>query len=131
MKGRDEQALKSLRSFREGCFSEENINRELDALRVVLQEQPEKGVFSDMWKGLNLKRSAIAIGVNFFLHATGQTFAWLVPRSEKTWVGLIDPWSYSHSLPLTFLLSLSYTDLCPSEAPLCFGSALHAQFERR
>lgn len=76
MKGRDEQALKALRSFREGCFSEAEINQELDALRVVLQEQTEKGVFSDMWKGLNLKRSAIAVGVNFFLHATGQTFAW-------------------------------------------------------
>lgn len=75
MKGRDEEAVKALRRLRTGCFTEEEMTAELDALRVILAEEVEQGSFWDLFKGKNLQRTMITCGVNFFLQLTGNTFA--------------------------------------------------------
>ena len=75
VKGREEEAIKSLTLLRKGRFTDAEITAELDALRVILQEQNENGVYADLWRGTNLRRTLITMGTNFFLHITGQIFA--------------------------------------------------------
>lgn len=75
LKGREEEAQASLKLLRHGRFTKEEIFEELEALRIMLHEQDDKGVYSELWKGVNLKRTLITIGTNFFLHITGQIFA--------------------------------------------------------
>ncbi|KAJ3547155.1 hypothetical protein NM208_g1656 [Fusarium decemcellulare] len=60
-KGREEEAVASLRELRDGCFSDDEIKAELDGLRIILAEEEDKGTFMDLWKPINRKRSMITI----------------------------------------------------------------------
>ncbi|KAF4443542.1 hypothetical protein F53441_11397 [Fusarium austroafricanum] len=72
---RQEDALKSLRLLRQGAYTDEEIEREFQQMQDSLSKTIKKGNFMDMWRGTNLKRTLITIGVNIFLQLTGQNFA--------------------------------------------------------
>lgn len=56
-------------------MSEEDIEKEFLATKFRLECEVEKGKFVELWQGVNLKRTLIVMGVNFFQQATGQAFA--------------------------------------------------------
>lgn len=56
-------------------MSSEEIEKEFVAAQFTLEHEVEKGKFKELWEGINLKRTLIVIGVNFFQQATGQAFA--------------------------------------------------------
>lgn len=51
------------------------IDKEFMEAQLTLEQEAEKGKFKELWQGINLKRTLIVIGVNFFQQATGQAFA--------------------------------------------------------
>ncbi|KAJ5736660.1 uncharacterized protein N7483_001785 [Penicillium malachiteum] len=75
LKGRIEDAEKSLKRLRQGTLSDDEIAAELSSLQVGLEIEPKKGAFKELFQGVNLKRTAIVIGLSFFQQATGQAFA--------------------------------------------------------
>lgn len=75
LKGREEEATVALHKLRDGCFTEEEINAELDDMRAIMAVESEKGTFMDLFKASNLKRTMITLGINFFLQLTGNIFA--------------------------------------------------------
>ncbi|KAM0556772.1 hypothetical protein ACHAPJ_005832 [Fusarium lateritium] len=72
---RQEEALKSLRLLRQGAYTDEEIEHELQEMQKSINKTVKKGSFMDMWRGTNLKRTLITIGVNVFLQLTGQNFS--------------------------------------------------------
>lgn len=74
--GKDEEALKSLRAYRLGKYSEENINQEFDLIKkTIVHESLNNHTYADLFKGVNFKRTLICIGINIFQQVTGQSFA--------------------------------------------------------
>ncbi|KAF4339615.1 RGT2-Sensor of high external glucose concentration [Fusarium beomiforme] len=71
---RQEDALSSLR-LRQQAYTEEEIQHKFQEMQNALNKTVKKGTFMDMWRGTNLKRTLITIGVNVFLQLTGQNFA--------------------------------------------------------
>ena len=74
LKGRTDDALASLRLLREGAFSDEEIEQEFRELQVIIDVQPKKGRFKELFQGVHLKRTLISVGINVFLQLTGQNF---------------------------------------------------------
>ncbi|KAI1414454.1 general substrate transporter [Hypoxylon sp. FL1857] len=128
MKGRDEDAIKALRRLRIGCFTEEEMEMELEALRVILAEEVEQGSYWDLWKGINLKRTLIACGVNFFLQLTGNTFANKYGTVYIKSLGSVDPFVMTIVNQLVSLLgvvvSMSLVDRWGRRQMLFFGGAI-------
>ncbi|KAJ2984954.1 hypothetical protein NUW58_g5795 [Xylaria curta] len=91
MHGRDEDARTALRRLRSTEFSDEDIELELDATASILKEQKVQGTFSEIWKGVDLKRTLITCGVNFFLQLTGNTFANKYGTVYIKSLGTVDP----------------------------------------
>lgn len=56
-------------------MSDDAINAEFSQLHQALLNEPEQGHTVELFRGKNLKRTAIVVGMNFFQQATGQTFA--------------------------------------------------------
>ncbi|KAJ8111606.1 hypothetical protein OPT61_g5840 [Boeremia exigua] len=75
--GRTEAAHENLRKLRVGRFTDEQIELEFRELQAALRSEEafESGKFSEVFKGVNLKRTTLVILVNFFQQATGQAFA--------------------------------------------------------
>jgi hypothetical protein len=72
VRDRPEDAIKSLRAYRKGRFTEDQIMEEFAAQQAMTRITTEKGGFKEMWQGTNLKRSLIVIGANFCIQITGQ-----------------------------------------------------------
>jgi hypothetical protein len=72
---RMEEAKVAHKKFREGTISSAELDEEFDGLRRALQEEPEQGSTRELFQGMNLKRTGIVLGVNFFQQATGQAFS--------------------------------------------------------
>jgi MFS transporter, SP family, sugar:H+ symporter len=60
--------------YREGTMTEEAIEKEFLQLHEALLNEPEQGHTIELFKGHDLKRTLIIIGMNFFQQATGQAF---------------------------------------------------------
>lgn len=76
LQGRAEESFAALKAFREGSnYTEEQIVAEFDKLQLLLSEEQEKGNYSELFQGPNLRRTLITIGTNIFLQVTGQNFA--------------------------------------------------------
>lgn len=73
--GKTEEARASLTTLRKGAFSDEEIDNEFRELQYALEHETEKGKFSEIFQGLNLKRTTLVIMCNFFQQATGQAFS--------------------------------------------------------
>lgn len=56
-------------------MSDEDIEAELQVTINSLNQETVKGRYVDLFKGSNLKRTAIIVATNFFQQATGQAFA--------------------------------------------------------
>ncbi|KAF1966597.1 MFS general substrate transporter [Bimuria novae-zelandiae CBS 107.79] len=92
-KGREEEAMHSLRLLREGRYNEEEIEAEFREFKSMLNRTVEKGRFADLIRGANLKRTLIVIGVNIFLQLTGQNFAILYGSVFIKSTGAVDPFA--------------------------------------
>lgn len=73
--GHVEKARASLNAYREGSFSQEEIDTEFRGLQYALEHEEEAGKFVEIFKGGNLKRTGLVVAINFFQQATGQAFA--------------------------------------------------------
>lgn len=73
--GRVEEGRAALVKLRQGAFSEEEVDKEFRELEFAMQHETEKGKFTEIFQGLNLKRTLIVVGVNFFQQSTGQAFS--------------------------------------------------------
>ncbi|RDW85206.1 putative sugar transporter-1 [Coleophoma cylindrospora] len=74
-KGRTDDARKAMNQLRAGTSTDEEIEAELAATQYTLDHELERGTFAELWQGVNLKRTLLAMGVNFSQQATGQAFA--------------------------------------------------------
>ncbi|GKZ39285.1 hypothetical protein AbraIFM66950_012229 [Aspergillus brasiliensis] len=74
-KDRPDEAAAAMKRLRSGRFSDEEIAAELSDLQTALATEVEHGTFTELFQGVNLKRTFIVIGLNFFQQATGQAFA--------------------------------------------------------
>ncbi|KAF4448421.1 sugar transporter, partial [Fusarium albosuccineum] len=127
-KGREEEAIASLRELRDGCFSDDEIKAELDGLRIILAEEEDKGTFMDLWKPINLKRSMITIGINFFLQLTGNIFANKYGTVYIKSLGSVDPFTMTVINQLVNLsgvvVSMSLVDRIGRRPLLLLGSLI-------
>lgn len=76
VKERHEDALASLLLYRKGRFTEDEIMQEYqESVAMINALNHDKGTFKEMWQGVNLKRSLIAIGANVCIQTNGQTLS--------------------------------------------------------
>lgn len=94
LQGREEEALTSLRILR-GSTPGYDANLEMDLLKKSLEEETDKGTYLDLVRGVNLRRTSIAIGMNFFLQATGSPFSAAYGTLFVQSVGGFNPFSYA------------------------------------
>ncbi|KAH7160676.1 general substrate transporter [Dactylonectria macrodidyma] len=92
---RGEEAKKALHDLRKGAFTEEEIEHEFGELQFALENEAEQGKFSELFKGVNLKRTFIVIAVNFFQQATGQAFASQYGAVYVRSLGIFNPMLFS------------------------------------
>ncbi|KEZ40912.1 hypothetical protein SAPIO_CDS7913 [Scedosporium apiospermum] len=92
---RIEDARKSLQRIRAGVFTDEEIDAEFQDLRRGLEKEVEKGKFIELFQGLNLKRTAIVVGVNFFQQVTGQAFSSQYGSIYVKSLGTVNPFKFS------------------------------------
>ncbi|KAM5347547.1 hypothetical protein ACJ41O_007371 [Fusarium nematophilum] len=112
--------------LRDGCFTDEEIKAELDGLRILLAEDEDKGTFMDLWKPMNLKRTMITIGINFFLQLTGNIFANKYGTVYIKSLGSVDPFTMTVINQLVNLsgvaVSMSLVDRIGRRPLLLLGS---------
>ncbi|SPO01819.1 related to RGT2 - Sensor of high external glucose concentrations [Cephalotrichum gorgonifer] len=68
-------AMASLRLLREGKFTDEEIEAEFQEIKGTINLTVDRGRFKEQFRGTNLKRTLIVVGVNVFLQLTGQNFS--------------------------------------------------------
>ncbi|CAH0057654.1 unnamed protein product [Clonostachys solani] len=76
-KGRKEEAMKALAYMRAGGATEEEVATELNLIDLAMQEERENNLatsYADCFKGTNLRRTIIAIGVQVLQQAQGNSF---------------------------------------------------------
>ncbi|CAG9970408.1 unnamed protein product [Clonostachys byssicola] len=76
-KGRKEEAMKALAYMRAGAATEEEVATELNLIDLAMQEERENNLatsYADCFKGTNLRRTIIAIGVQVLQQAQGNSF---------------------------------------------------------
>ncbi|KAH9242302.1 hypothetical protein K456DRAFT_1716041 [Colletotrichum gloeosporioides 23] len=72
---RVEEAHASLKKLRVGTITDPEIDEQFAALQYALKQEVEQGKYWELFKGVNLKRTAVVMVMNFFQQATGQAFA--------------------------------------------------------
>ncbi|KAJ0310855.1 hypothetical protein Brms1b_008483 [Colletotrichum noveboracense] len=70
-----EEAHASLKKLRVGTITDPEIDEQFAALQYALKQEVEQGKYWELFKGVNLKRTAVVMVMNFFQQATGQAFA--------------------------------------------------------
>ncbi|KIX06960.1 uncharacterized protein Z518_04936 [Rhinocladiella mackenziei CBS 650.93] len=93
MKDRPEQAMQTLRKLRRGKFSDDEIAAEFQMILAGINQEHEKGTFVDMFRGVNLKRTFIVLGCNFFLQSTGSIFVSVYGAIFVKSLGTINPFT--------------------------------------
>ncbi|KAE8356936.1 general substrate transporter [Aspergillus coremiiformis] len=128
--GRVEESKANLHKLRQGCFTVEQIDREFHELQTVLEQEAEKGHWRDLVKGVNLKRTALVLMVNFFQQGTGQAFASQYGAVYVKKLGTINPFNMTVILSLLNLVSifssLGFTDRVGRRPMLLASSAVMA-----
>ncbi|GKT63019.1 sugar transporter [Colletotrichum tofieldiae] len=72
---RVEEAQASLKKLRANTISDTEIDEQFASLQYALKEEVEQGNYMELFKGINLRRTAIVVTMNFLQQATGQAFA--------------------------------------------------------
>ncbi|KAJ0283631.1 hypothetical protein CBS470a_007246 [Colletotrichum nupharicola] len=70
-----EEAHASLKKLRVGTITDPEIDEQFAALQYALKQEVGQGKYWELFKGVNLKRTAVVMVMNFFQQATGQAFA--------------------------------------------------------
>ena len=127
LQDRAEEALDSLRKLR-GADPEYDAEYDLEILRQSLSEEHNQGRYIDLFRGVNLKRTLIAMGMNFFIQATGSPFTAAYGTLFVQSIGAFNPFNYSimSSCINTFtcIVSISITDKVGRRPLLMIGSFL-------
>ncbi|TDZ30280.1 MFS transporter fmqE [Colletotrichum spinosum] len=72
---RVEEAQVALKKLRHGTITDAEIDEQFAALQYALKQEVEQGNYMELFKGVNLKRTAVVMTMNFLQQATGQAFA--------------------------------------------------------
>jgi MFS family permease len=127
LKGREEEALESLRKLR-GADPSYNADEDLLLLKLSLDHEQNKGTYLDLFRGSNRKRTLIAMGVNFFIQATGSPFTAAYGTLFIESVGGFNAFDYAiMSSCINFfccLVAISITDKIGRRPLLMIGSFL-------
>lgn len=127
LKDRPEEAIDSLRKLR-GSRPGYDPHEELEIIRASLIEEHNKGTYVDLFRGSNLKRTLIAIGINFFIQATGSPFTAAYGTLFVQSLNALNPFDFSimSSCINTFscLVAISITDKVGRRPLLMIGSCL-------
>lgn len=127
LQDRPEEALESLRKLR-GADPEYDPEYDLEVLRESLAEEHNQGRYIDLFRGPNLKRTLIAMGMNFFIQATGSPFTAAYGTLFVQSVGGFNPFNYSIMSScinfFTCLCAISMTDKIGRRPLLMIGSFL-------
>ncbi|EEU38728.1 uncharacterized protein NECHADRAFT_45721 [Fusarium vanettenii 77-13-4] len=98
LRERHEEALNALRLFREGKFSEEQIQEELASIQAACEShhyKPTEANFAkrwlQIWSRKHIKRTGIVLATNFFLHGTGNAFAGMYGTLFYKSIGTVNP----------------------------------------
>lgn len=75
-------------------------------MKVILEEEQDKGTFFDLFRGSNLKRTLITCGTNFFLQLTGNVFANKYGTVYIKSLGSVDPFTMTVVNQLVQLLGV-------------------------
>ncbi|KAM0327191.1 hypothetical protein ACHAQA_006324 [Verticillium albo-atrum] len=94
-KNRPDEAKAMLLRLRQGAFTEEEIEAEFRELCAALDNEGEQGKFLDIFRGKNLLRTGIVVGVNFFQQATGQAFSSQYGAVYVRTLGIFNPVLFS------------------------------------
>ncbi|KAL4868254.1 hypothetical protein BDV12DRAFT_197476 [Aspergillus spectabilis] len=126
---RPDEALASLRQLR-GSLSSDGLTpeEELARLRTSLIHEQNQGTYLDLFRGSNLRRTLIAIGMNFFIQATGSPFTAAYGTLFVQSLNSINPFKFSlmSSCINTFscLTAIYMTDKTGQLPLLMLGSVL-------
>ena len=127
LQDRDEDALQALQTLR-GSNPEYNAREDLELLRLSLAEERNSGQYIDLFRGTNLRRTLVAIGMNFFIQATGSPFTAAYGTLFVQSIGSINPFNYSiMSSCINFfccLVGITITDKIGRRPILMIGSLL-------
>ncbi|KAL7940728.1 general substrate transporter [Trichoderma barbatum] len=127
LQDREEEALRSLQTLR-GSDPSYNALEEIELLRLSLVEEHNKGRYSDLFRGTNRRRTLVAMGMNFFIQATGSPFTAAYGTLFVQSIGSFNPFNYSlMSSCINFfccLVGISITDKIGRRPILMTGSVL-------
>lgn len=84
-----------MHKLRDGAFTEEEVEREFRELQFALESEVEQGKFSELFRGVNLKRTLIVVAVNFFQQAVGQAFVSQYGAVYVRSLGIFNPMLFS------------------------------------
>ncbi|PCH06712.1 Major facilitator superfamily domain, general substrate transporter [Penicillium occitanis (nom. inval.)] len=130
LQGREKDALESLRLLRTtgNWESDYDPRQELYLLKRSLLEEQNQGTYRDLFRGSNRKRTLIAMGMNFFIQATGSPFTAAYGTLFVQSLNSLNAFDYSimSSCINTFccLFSITITDRVGRRPILLIGSAL-------
>ncbi|PON21178.1 sugar transporter [Trichoderma gamsii] len=127
LQDREEDALRSLQTLR-GSDPSYNALEDLEVLRLSLIDEHNQGRYSDLFRGTNRRRTLVAMGMNFFIQATGSPFTAAYGTLFVQSIGSINPFNYSiMSSSINFfscLVGISITDRIGRRPILMTGSVL-------
>lgn len=95
LKGRSADAAESLRRLRGKNATEHDIEEEVALLTSSIEQHVEEGSYLDLFRGTNLRRTMIGIGMNFFVQATGSPFTASYGTLFVKSVGALNPFDFS------------------------------------
>jgi MFS transporter, SP family, sugar:H+ symporter len=120
--------MKVLREYRVGKFEDHEIKAEFAMISTMIENTASQGTFADIWKGTNLRRTYIVIGVNFFLQATGHIFTALYGALFVKSLGTVNPFDITATIAAvnvaTSYLSMMLTDRLGRRFMIHFGSVV-------
>jgi hypothetical protein len=93
LKDRHEEALESLRKFRVGKFSNEEIDIEFREMVDAIQKNKQSGTFFDIFRRRHIRRTFVVVGANFFLQGTGQQFTSIYGALFVKSLGTVNPFT--------------------------------------
>ncbi|KAI9928699.1 hypothetical protein MW887_001916 [Aspergillus wentii] len=124
---RAEEALDSLQRLRSSQPGYDP-QQELALLRLSLHEEKDQGTYLDLFKGSNRKRTFIAIGMNFFIQATGSPFTAAYGTLFVQSLNSLNPFDFSIMSScintLSCLVAICITDRIGRRPLLMIGSCL-------
>lgn len=128
-KGKDEAARQNLERLRKGAYTDEEIDSEFRELKFSLEHGVEQGKFKDLFQGVNLKRTGIAIVTNILQQASGQAFTSQYGAIYVKSLGTLNPFAFNLMQAgfngITLLCILLWTDTVGRRYAFCPFPPIH------